>query len=356
MTPAVAVPRTAAPGRVLAVWVIGSVLLLVLMTLGVLYGSTHIAARDVWQIVIDRLLGRPLIPGTQEIIIWRVRFPRPFLAAIVGAGLGVVGAAVQAIVRNPLADPYLLGISSGASLGAVGVLVTGGGALAALVGPTFLLSTAAFAGAMVSFLAVWLLAGRRAASAPLRLVLAGVAVGQIFASFTSFLVLQADDINLTQGVLHWLMGSLAGAIGPAVPTVGVVVGLAGIALYGLARPLNALVMGDETAVSLGVSPARVRAGVFVLTSLMTGVMVAFSGAIGFVGLVIPHIARLLVGTDHRRLLPAAALCGAILLSAVDLLCRLAVRVINQELPINVLAGLIGAPVLLYLINRRLGAQ
>lgn len=333
----------------------GMVLLLAVTTLGVLYGSTDIAVRDVGHILFDRLVGQPLVPGTKEIIIWRVRFPRPFLAAIVGAGLGVVGVAVQATVRNPLADPYLLGISSGASLGAVAALVTGGGVLSTLAGPTFLVSSAAFIGAMASFLVVWLATGRHVGAKPLRMILAGIAVGQVFASLTSFLVLWADDVNVTQGILHWLMGSLAGAIGPAIPMVGVVVVTATIALYGLARPLNSLMMGDETADSLGVSPAMIRTTVFVITSLMTGVMVAFSGAIGFIGLVIPHIARFFCGTDHRRLLPTAALCGAILLSAVDLLCRLAVRVINQELPINVLAALIGAPVLLYLANRKLSA-
>jgi len=342
-------------GRLLAFWCVGLGVLLTVMTLGVLYGATDIAVRDVGQIVFDRLMDRPLVPGTKEIIIWRVRFPRPFLAAIVGAGLGVVGVAVQATVRNSLADPYLLGISSGASLGAVVALVTGGGVLTALVGQTFLLATAAFIGAMMSFLVVWLAAGRRAGANPLRMILAGIAVGQVFASLTSFLVLQADDVNLTQNILHWLMGSLSGAIGPAIPVVGTVVGVASIALFGLARPLNSLMMGDETADSLGVSPAGTRAAVFVVTSLMTGVMVAFSGAIGFIGLVIPHIARFFCGTDHRRLLPTAALCGAILLSSVDLLCRMAVRVVNQELPINVLAAVIGAPVLLYLINRKLAS-
>lgn len=342
-----------APGRSrrLLLWGLGVPALIALLVLGVTFGSTDIAVADVWRILTDQLLGRPLVEGSHEIIIWRVRFPRPVLAALIGAGLGVVGVAVQAIVRNPLADPYLLGVSSGASLGAVATLVLGGGTAAAFLSTTFALPITAFLGAMAAFLVVWLVGARGAAVAPLRLILAGVAVGQIFASFTSFLVLQADDINLTQGILHWLMGSLSGAIGPAIPIVAAVVAGGAIGLFALARPLNALIVGDETANSLGVSPKRVRTEVFVITSLMTGVMVAFSGAIGFIGLVIPHIARFLVGTDHRKLLPAAALCGALLLSGVDLLCRLATRVINQELPINVVAAVIGAPTLLYLVSR-----
>lgn len=339
------------PARVTALWAVGIPLLAVLIALGVSYGSTDIALGDVWRILLHQLTGRPMTEGSTEIIVWRVRFPRPVLAALIGAGLGVVGVAVQAIVRNPLADPYLLGISSGASLGAVAALVTGGGALGALLPSMFTLPAAAFAGAMLAFGAVWLVGARGPGVAPLRLVLAGVAVGQIFSSFTSFLVLQSKDITQTQGILHWLMGSLAGAIGPAVPIVGATVLLGIVVLFGLARPLNALAMGDETAHGLGIRAGRVRTVVFVLTSLMTGVMVAFSGAIGFVGLVIPHIARFLVGADHRRVIPAAALCGALLLCAVDLLCRLATRLIDQELPINVLSALIGAPVLLYLVSR-----
>ncbi|GAB3131489.1 iron ABC transporter permease [Tsukamurella serpentis] len=341
-------PKTA---RTRLLWILGVPALVLLLALGVTFGSTDIAVGDVWRILFDRILGRPLIEGSQEIIIWRVRFPRPVLAALIGAGLGMVGAAVQAIVRNPLADPYLLGVSSGASLGAVATLVLGGSAALSAFSTVFALPMAAFLGAMAAFLVVWLVGARGAAVTPLKLILAGVAIGQIFASFTSFLVLQADDINLTQGILHWLMGSLAGAIGPAVPVVTVAVGAGAVALFALARPLNALMIGDETANSLGISPKRVRTEVFVVTSLMTGVMVAFSGAIGFIGLVIPHIARFLVGTDHRRLLPASALCGALLLLCVDLLCRLATRVINQELPINVVAAVIGAPTLLYLVSR-----
>lgn len=337
--------------RLPVLFVAGLALVAVLIALGVSYGSTDIALGDVWRILWHQVTGRPMAEGSTEIIVWRVRFPRPVLAALIGAGLGVVGTAVQAIVRNPLADPYLLGISSGASLGAVAALVSGGGALGALLPPMFSLPVAAFAGAMVAFAAVWLVGARGPGIAPLWLVLAGVAIGQILSSFTSFLVLQSKDITQTQGILHWLMGSLTGAIGPAVPIVGAAVLLGTVALFGLARSLNALAMGDETAHGLGVRAGRVRGVVFVLTSLMTGVMVAFSGAIGFVGLLIPHIARFLVGADHRRVIPAAAVCGAILLSAVDLLCRLATRVIDQELPINVVSALIGAPVLLYLVSR-----
>lgn len=341
----------------IAVWAIGLSILAALIVLGVTYGSTSIPASEVWGFLGNRLQFKPMKTGTTEIIIWRVRFPRPFLAAVVGAGLGVVGAAIQAIVRNPLADPYLLGVSSGASLGAVAVLVTGGGFLAGLVGPTFLLSTGAFLGALASFLIVWLVASRGAAFAPLRLILAGIAVGQVFGAMTSFLVLQADDLNVTHSVLFWLMGSLSGAIGEAVPVAAAIVGLGSLVLFAHARHLNALLMGDETASSLGVNPTYTRTVVFVVASLMTGVMVAFSGAIGFVGLVIPHIARFLVGTDHRRLIPASALLGAILLVAVDIVCRIAVHVevLNQELPINIVSSLIGAPVLLYLLNRKMRA-
>ncbi|WP_354637461.1 FecCD family ABC transporter permease [Kitasatospora camelliae] len=318
------------------------------LTLAVSLGAVDIPVGEVWTVVGRRLTGAAPEPGTRDLIVWQLRAPRALLAAVVGAGLGLVGTAVQAMVRNPLADPYLLGISSGASLGAVAVIVLGVGIGTGL---GFGVSAAAFAGALASFALVWAMARRGGGFSPLRLVLAGVGIGQFLSGFTSFLVLQAGDEQQTRGVLFWLMGSLDGATWSQLALPSAAVGLALLALQARARSLNALLMGDETAAGLGVDVTRLRRELFAVTSLLTGVLVAVSGAIGFVGLLVPHVCRLLVGGDHRRLLPVSALAGAVLLVVVDTVARTALD--TQELPIGVVTALLGAPVLLYLLDRRL---
>ncbi|MFD7664783.1 FecCD family ABC transporter permease [Streptomyces sp. NPDC059788] len=353
------------PGRARTAWLALGLLLalLVALTAAVALGATDIAPAEVWSVVFRRLGGQPPRPGTDDLIIWQLRVPRALLAALVGAGLGLVGTATQALVRNPLADPYLLGISNGASLGAVAAIVLGAGAVAGTggvfgpdgafgLGGGLGLSLAAFAGAFASFALVWTLARRGGGFAPLRLVLAGVGIGQFLAGFTSYLVLQAGDEQQTRGVLFWLMGSLGGATwGTLVlPALAVPAGL--LFLQARARALNALTMGDETAASVGVDVVRLRRLLFVVTSLLTGVLVSVSGAVAFVGLMVPHLCRLIVGGDHRRLLPLAALTGALLLVVVDMVCRTAMD--GQELPVGVVTALIGAPVLLYVLDRRLG--
>ncbi|WP_419996306.1 FecCD family ABC transporter permease [Streptomyces boninensis] len=337
--------RTVRPALLAAV--LGAALLLAL-TAAVSWGSTAIPPGEVWTVVVRRLSGEPPRPGTDDLIVWQLRVPRALLAAVVGAGLGLVGTAVQALVRNPLADPYLLGISSGASLGAVAAIVLGAGA-GGLLGLG--LSGAAFAGALGTFALVWAIARRGGGFSPLRLVLAGVAIGQFLSGFTSYLVLQAGDEQQTQSVLFWLMGSLSGATWTtlAVPAVAVPAGLA--LLQARARALNAVMMGDETAAGLGVDAARLRRELFVVASVLTGILVAVSGAIAFVGLLVPHLCRLLLGADHRRLLPLSALMGALLLVIVDTVCRVALS--EQELPVGVVTSLIGAPALLYLLDRQL---
>ncbi|WP_431677062.1 FecCD family ABC transporter permease [Kitasatospora sp. KL5] len=319
--------------------------LAVSLTLAVSLGAVHVPPGEVWTVLARRLSGQPPEPGTRDLIVWQLRTPRALLAALVGAGLGLVGTAVQALVRNPLADPYLLGISSGATLGAVAATVLGAGA-----GLGIGLSGAAFAGALTAFALVWTLARRGGGFAPLRLVLAGIGIGQFLSGFTSFLVLQAGDEQRTRGVLFWLMGSLGGTTWSQLALPAAAVALGAIVLQARARALNALLVGEETAAGLGVDTVRLRRELFAVTSLLTGTMVAVSGAIGFVGLLVPHVCRLLVGADHRRLLPLAALAGAVLLTAVDTLARTALA--TQEVPIGVVTALLGAPVLLYLLDRR----
>ncbi|MFY7066034.1 FecCD family ABC transporter permease [Nocardiopsis changdeensis] len=301
-------------------------------------------ARYLWA----ALTGGTITPDevTRYQIIWNIRTPRVLLAALVGAGLGAVGVAVQALVRNPLADPYILGVSSGASVGAVTVGVLG--ALAAL-GP-YAVSAGAFAGALAATLLVHLIARTAAGITPLRLVLTGVALSFGFQAVMSVIVYLVPGNEATSTVLFWTMGGFGAATWGSLPVVAVLV-LAGLAvLHSLARRLDATALGDETAASLGVDTDRLRRVLFLVTALMTGAMVAVSGAIGFVGLVVPHVVRILVGAAHRRVLTVAPLAGAVLMVWVDLVSRTVAA--PRELPLGVLTALIGVPVFLVLMRRR----
>ena len=264
-----------------------------------------------------------------------------------GAGLAVVGVTMQALVRNPLADPYILGISSGASVGAVMVLAFGAFAFAGI----YAISVGAFLGAILTFLIVFLLAQSNGRLNPARLILAGVAVAYFFSGLTSFITLTSDNRELARAVLAWLLGSLAGTdwVELTLPTAVLFFGSVYLVLQ--ARGLNALIVGDETAATLGVDLTRFRRSLFGVVSLVTGVMVAVSGAIGFIGLMIPHIVRLMVGTDHRRVLPVSIFVGSIFLILVDVIARTAFDPV--ELPVGVITSLLGGPFFLWLLHRQM---
>ncbi|WP_199034629.1 FecCD family ABC transporter permease [Glycomyces salinus] len=279
-------------------------------------------------------------------IVWQIRTPRVLLAALVGAGLGAMGVAVQAMVRNALAEPYLLGVSAGAATGAVAVGVWGGlGALG-----IYAVSGGAFVGALAAALVVYLAAVQRTGLSPLRLVLVGVAMSFAFQAAMSVIVYFAPDAEAASTVLFWTMGGFGAASWATLPVVAVAV-VAGIAVLARnARILDVLSMGEETASSLGVDSGRQLAWLLALTSLVTGVMVAVSGAIGFVGLIVPHVVRIVVGADHGRVLAVAPLTGAVLMVWIDLASRTLVA--PRELPVGAVTALIGVPVFVYLLRRR----
>jgi iron complex transport system permease protein len=293
-----------------------------------------------------------LIPGSvsapadsiQDQIVWQFRLPRALLGVVIGAGLALVGCALQATVRNPLAEPYLLGISSGAAFGAVLVLVLGSAAFGGLS-----LSAAAFGGAVAAMGMVYVLAQRGGRMTPFRLLLAGVALAYLFQALYGFLLLHADPYDV-QGILFWLFGSLGSARWAhlGLPAAAVVLGCA--YLLTQARPLNSLLAGEETAVSLGLNVGRFRVQMLIATSLLTGVMVAVSGAIAFVGLIIPHMCRLVVGSDHRCLLPVAAMVGATFLVLVDFAARMVLQ--PTELPLSIVTAFFGVPFFIWLLRRR----
>lgn len=263
-----------------------------------------------------------------------------------GAGLSVAGVAVQAMVRNALADPFVLGVSSGASVGAVGVTVTGG--LAGL--GVYAVSAGAFAGALAASVLVYAASWHRGALSPLRLVLTGVALSFGFQAVMSVIVYAVPGSEATGMILHWTMGGFGAASWGALPVVAAVV-LPGIAaLWRDGRVLDVLALGDETAASLGVGADRHRSRLLLIVSLMTGVMVAVSGAIGFAGLVVPHVVRMVAGAGHARVIALAAPAGAVFMVWVDLAARTLVA--PRELPLGVLTALIGVPVFVILMRRR----
>jgi iron complex transport system permease protein len=329
-----------------ALWIGGLTGMLVLsVTLAVVIGPVPIPLGKVWQIAWAQLLGGRAGDWSeaQVSIVWLIRLPRVLMALCVGAGLAVVGVTMQAVVRNALADPYILGISSGASVGAVLVLGLGTFAFAG----AYAISLGAFLFALLTFGLVFLLAQSAGRLAPGRLILAGVACSYLFSGLTSLITLTSHNRELAQSVLAWLLGSLAGSdwIDLTLPAAVLLLGAGYLTLQ--ARSLNALCAGDESAATLGVNVSRFRRQLFLIMSLITGVLVATSGAIGFVGLMIPHVVRMMVGADHRRVLPLSALIGSIFLIWVDVVARTAIT--PQELPVGVITSLLGGPFFIWLL-------
>ncbi|MFD8994617.1 FecCD family ABC transporter permease [Streptomyces abikoensis] len=308
---------------------------------GVGWGDT---ARHLWAGLSGGTIAPDEVPAYT--IVWELRFPRALLAAVVGAGLSAIGVGVQAMVRNALADPFVLGISSGAAVGANAVLLFG--ALGSL--GVWALSGAAFTSALAAMALVYAAARTRHGLTPLRLVLTGSAMYYGFSAITTLMVFSADRGEAARSAMMWLLGSLGGATWSSVPIAAAVV-LAGTGYLLWSAPrLNALAMGDETAAALGVDAERLRRVLFVVTAAVTGAVVAVSGAIGFVGLMVPHVTRMLVGADHRRVLAVAPLMGAVLLLWVDVVSRLLLAPV--ELPVGVITALIGVPCFVVLMRRR----
>ena len=332
--------------RLIHTLVAGATLLCMLLA-GVAIGETAIEPRVVLQVLANKLwsAGHVLDP-IDEGIVWNYRLTRALVAAACGAGLATCGVILQSLLRNPLADPYLLGISAGASTGAVLVALLGLGAGA------ISLSVGAFAGALAAFGLVILLARVSGpASGTGQIILAGIAASQLFNAITAFLITKSASAEQARGIMFWLLGNLSGV---RWPSVGLAVP---VALFGLAvclwhrRALDAFTFGADSAASLGIPVRRVQFTLISCAALVAAVMVAIVGSIGFVGLVIPHAARLLLGTGHARLLPASALGGALFLIAADILSRTLIK--GQVIPVGVVTALVGAPVFaLILIGRR----
>ena len=341
--------RAATPGNGLAFAALaaGSLVALALaIGLSVGIGDLPIPLGTTWAALTNRL-GWTAVPLDRitETVIWDYRLSRALVAAFCGAGLALSGAILQSLLRNPLAEPYVLGISAGASTGAVAIIIVGLGAGAVS------LSAGAFVGAFAAFCFVALLSNGTRGGAD-RTILAGVAASQLFNAVTAYIVTTSGNAQQARDVMFWLLGSFGGVRWPEFALVAVIVGIGLVACLCYATTLDTFSFGDETAASLGVDVGKARMVLFGLTAVMTATIVSMVGSIGFVGLIVPHAARALIGPLHLRLLPACALVGAVFMVLADVASRALIP--HQVLPIGVVTALVGVPffsLILYRLQR-----
>ncbi|WP_075841137.1 FecCD family ABC transporter permease [Clostridium perfringens] len=317
--------------------------------LGISFGAVDIPPYDVYRVFLYKVFGikignlDEILNSTLFDIIWGVRMPRVLLGAFAGMALAMVGVIMQATIQNPLGDPYILGLSSGASLGATfSILIGFSGVLSSFGAPL-----GAFLGALIASIFVYFLAKIGGRITPSKMILAGMVISSICSSLTSLIIFLSKDNEGIRTVNFWMMGSLAGAewSNIVLPIAISVIPL--IYFFTQYRNLNLMVLGDETSITLGLNIEKHRKIYMILSSLITGVIVSVCGTIGFVGIMIPHIVRLIFGTDHKTLLPFSALVGAIFLIWADVIARCAIT--NMELPIGIITSVIGAPFLLWLM-------
>lgn len=326
--------------------VAGVAILILAILAGVVIGEMPLPPGRVAAVLANKLWAagyavEPIDAG----IIWAYRMPRTLVAAACGAGLALSGVVLQALVRNALADPYLLGVSAGASTGAVAVTILGLGG--GLVG----ISVGAFGGAALAFLLVAILA-QAAGGGSAQLVLAGIAGSQLFNALTSFFIAKSANAEQARGIMFWLLGNLSGVRWPDIWLAAPAAGLGLLVCLWFARAMDAFSFGVSSAASLGIPVRQVQIVLIGTVTLMTAIMVSLVGSIGFVGLVIPHAMRFLVGPRHAQLVPAAALAGAVFLIAADIVARMLIP--GQVVPIGVVTALVGAPgfALILIRNRR----
>ncbi|WPU21392.1 iron ABC transporter permease [Cedecea neteri] len=333
------------------IWGLGLLLLLAALIGGLSIGRYPVALSHVWQILLDAVfIGDNSAPDwspTDGKVVLYVRMPRVLIAALVGAGLAVSGAALQGIFKNPLVGPQILGVSSGAAFG---------GVLAIFFFSSMILTVSlAFLGGVAAIFLVFVLGFRRGGESLLMLILAGVVINAFFAALISLMTYFADPNNTLQAIVFWLMGSFASATYDKLWLVLPVITLCSLLIFMLRFRINVLSLGEGDARALGMPVSMTRWTVLLCVTLMTSATVAISGTIGWVGLIIPHMARFIVGHDHRRLIPASALLGASYMVAVDTLAR---SVTSAEIPLGVITALIGAPIfaaLLRSVNKRRNA-
>lgn len=328
-------------------------LLVLSILLSASIGQVEIPLLDTFKILMDRLFhvklaGYAETPSAYFNVVWMIRFPRALIAAAVGIGLSLCGIVMQAAVENPLADPYILGISSGATLGATFALMVGVGTLP-LIGQASV-SASAFAGALLASFLVLFFANIGGHATGAKLVLSGTVINSMFSAFSNIMIYFANNAQALQSITFWIMGSTASATWSKVPAILVIVALTALFFLTQSNTLNLMLMGEEAATTLGINLTFWRRVYLIIASLITGILVSGCGMIGFVGLVIPHISRAIFGANHRVLTPYTILFGGIFMVITDLLSRSLVS--GSEVPVGIITAALGAPVFLYMLLKK----
>jgi iron complex transport system permease protein len=314
------------------------------------FGNADISIREVYSVIAFELLHfdslSKFAEGPIHDVVWLLRFPRVLLAICIGMGLSVCGVVMQAVVKNSLADPYILGVSSGASLGATTAIMLGFGALFG----SNSIGIMAFLGALAATFAVMTLSNMGGRSNSSKLVLSGMAIGAVCTAFSNCVLYVTNNKTAAVEVAYWTMGSLAGADWSKVLLLLPLFILGTLFFCTQFRNLNLMLMGDEVSITLGTDLYKYRLVYMIISSIIIGFAVYAAGMIGFVGLIIPHIIRMIFGTDHKKVIPLSAVTGSIFMIWADVLCR--VLIPNSEIPIGILVSMIGAPCFIYLMVKK----
>lgn len=329
------------------------VLLVLVILVSASIGQVEIPLDQTAKILVERIFhiklsGFDEIPSAYFNVVWMIRFPRALIAAAVGIGLSLCGIVMQAAVENPLADPYILGISSGATLGATFALMVGVGSLPLISQAS--VSVCAFAGALLASFLVLFFANIGGHATGAKLVLSGTVINSMFSAFSNMMIYFANNAQALQNITFWIMGSTASATWSKVPSILTIVAFTAVFFLTQSNTLNLMLMGEEAATTLGINLTFWRRIYLIIASLITGILVSGCGMIGFVGLVIPHIARAIFGANHRVLTPYTILFGGIFMVITDLLSRSLIS--GSELPVGIITAALGAPVFLYMLLKK----
>ncbi|NFH69406.1 iron ABC transporter permease [Clostridium botulinum] len=333
-------------------WVIVLIVLLAGTSVGAIaIGSTYIEPGEVYKVLLSKLTNGIVYSDIGTImtqnIIWEIRFPRVLLGAICGAGLAICGVLMQCVTKNPIAEPYILGISSGASCGAVFVIVLGGMSSIGINS----VGGGAFLGSLISGILVFAIGTQMGkTTSTTRLVLSGMAISTIFSALTNLLIYSAENSNQAKSALFWTVGSLGGAKWEVLLFPFIILVVVMIGALVMSKSLDILLLGDDSAIILGINIKLIKSIILILATLLTSALVSITGAIGFIGLVVPHICRTITGSDHKKLIALSSLIGAIFLIASDIIARGLFPPI--EIPIGIITSLVGGPFFLYLISKK----
>ncbi len=333
-------------------WVISlSIILVGTIVAAIAIGSTYIEPGEVYKVLLSKLTNGEVYSDVGSVmtqnIIWEIRLPRVLLGAICGAGLAICGVLMQCVTKNPIAEPYILGISSGASCGAVFVIVLGGMSSIGINS----VGAGAFVGSLISGILVFAIGTQMGkTTSTTRLVLSGMAISTIFSALTNLLIYSAENSNQAKSALFWTVGSLGGAKWEVLLFPFIILVVVMIGALVMSKSLDILLLGDDSAIILGINIKLIKSIILILATLLTSALVSITGAIGFIGLVVPHICRTITGSDHKKLIALSSLIGAIFLIASDIIARGLFPPI--EIPIGIITSLVGGPFFLYLISKK----